>query len=109
MFGVWKKLSFNARRYTLPATTTQRGTMKTRDEYWLERNRLRHLCDKCNQLVPISNSALAVDELATGRFAGAVKDRHLFPTDNCEGSPSRIRLVQSDPIWKAAYERLKYL
>jgi hypothetical protein len=57
-------------------------------------------CDKCGQPVPRDNSCVTVAELALDRFIGFVMDRHLYPTGGCEGSPSRVRLVESDEVWK---------
>jgi len=64
-------------------------------------------CDKCGKSVPEKNSALRVQEEATQRFAGFVKDRHLFPSMKCEGSPSRVNLVQTDTARNSAYEALQ--
>lgn len=64
-------------------------------------------CDKCNQSVPESNDAVVLEFIATNNWCllGA-KSRHLFPTETCGGSPSRAAMVDSDPVWKAAYEEL---
>jgi hypothetical protein len=61
------------------------------------------VCDKCGDHVPKENSAVLVQELATEGFAGFVLDRHLYPTGDCEGSPSRVTLVETDPAWADAY------
>lgn len=60
-------------------------------------------CDKCGRAVPKHNSAVLLQEIATERTAGLVMNRHLYPTDDCEGSPSRVSLVETDPAWIAAY------
>jgi len=60
-------------------------------------------CDKCERAVPKHNSAVLLQEVATGRTAGFVMDRHLYPTDDCEGSPSRVHLAETDPAWIAAH------
>jgi len=59
------------------------------------------ICDKCGKPVTKGNSALLVQELALGQFAGFVSDRHLFPTDTCEDSPSRRRHLE-ESNWKRA-------
>lgn len=63
-------------------------------------------CDKCGELVPATNSSIALEEEA-GNFGGFCQDRHLFATADCPGSPSRVRLVQSDPKWQQAYEVIR--
>ena len=65
------------------------------------------ICDKCGIEVPIHNSALVLHELVIDGFIGFVMDRHLYPIDGCEGSPSRVKLVESDPKWKECYAKLK--
>ena len=66
-------------------------------------------CNKCGGLVTLRNSALTVHEIAMESFEGFVSDRHLMPVPasegypGCEGSPSRINLVQNDSKWAAAY------
>lgn len=32
--------------------------------------------------------------------------RHLFPTEICEGSPSRVTMIDKNPAWKKAYQKL---
>lgn len=52
------------------------------------------LCDKCGQPVPNSNDAVLFDYALSGNmglmFAQA---RHLLPTEDCEGSPSRAQYL----------------
>ena len=59
-------------------------------------------CDKCGKPVPGHNSAINLEE-QVGRFVGLALDRHLYPTDDCPGSPSRVALIESDPQWQQAY------
>ena len=47
------------------------------------------ICDKCGQDVEW-NSALFIEEMTLSRFSGFVRDRHFYPTESCEGSPSRV-------------------
>lgn len=61
------------------------------------------VCDKCGKYVEINNSARTFQHiLEYGRpsdkndftyFTG-FSDRHLVPTDSCEGSPSRYRRLK---------------
>ncbi len=67
------------------------------------------ICDKCGQIVSVTNSATVVHEIATDSFIGFVKDRHLFPEGTCPGSPSRVKLVQSDPAWAAAHNWMQHI
>ncbi|HEY9802177.1 MAG TPA: hypothetical protein V6D25_17585 [Leptolyngbyaceae cyanobacterium] len=64
------------------------------------------LCDKCGKPVPGYNSAINLEE-QMGKFVGLALDRHLYPTDNCPGSPSRVDLIESDPQWRQAYEAIQ--
>lgn len=64
-------------------------------------------CDKCGENVPSENSALELDEIVYSTFLWN-KDRHLYPTSNCKGSPSRVRLIESgDQKYTAAYAYLQ--
>lgn len=62
-------------------------------------------CDKCGEEVEKKNSALKLQELVTGGFSFSF-DRHLYPTKNCAGSPSRVKMIEQDADWKAAYQKL---
>lgn len=62
-------------------------------------------CDKCGQLVPKHNSAVQLQEIVTGSV-GFVRDRHLYPVEGCEGSPSRVKLIEEDQTWADAYNQL---
>jgi len=59
-------------------------------------------CDKCQKPVPKENSVLLIQDIATERIVFA-QDRHLYPTEDCEGSPSRVVFVKLDPAWADAY------
>ena len=64
-------------------------------------------CDKCNQYVNPHNSALLLEEKVTGKVGWINRERHLFPENGCEGSPSRVKMLQTDAAWAAAYEQIK--
>ncbi|HLF89653.1 MAG TPA: hypothetical protein VI451_11940 [Anaerolineales bacterium] len=64
-------------------------------------------CDKCGEIVPPENSILHLEELINGPIIGGVRDRHLFPIKNCEGSPSRVKLIECNEKYAAAYGRMK--
>lgn len=65
-------------------------------------------CDKCNQEVPYENSALVLEEYLVGHALWWAKDRHLYPVAGCEGSPSRVKKLESgDQAYLDAYEKLK--
>ncbi|BAY41231.1 hypothetical protein NIES2111_56270 (plasmid) [Nostoc sp. NIES-2111] len=63
------------------------------------------ICDKCGQQVPGHNSAINLEE-QMGHFVGICLDRHLYPTDDCPGSPSRVKLIESDFQYRQAYEAI---
>jgi len=65
-------------------------------------------CDKCGKPVPENNDAVMLDFIATNNWLliGA-QSRHLFPTESCEGSPSRVRAIYSDTVYQKAYEMLR--
>lgn len=65
----------------------------------------RSTCDRCGGVVQPNNSVIAVQELATGKLAGFVRDRHLYPVGTCPGSPSRVKLVKTDAAWREAYQK----
>jgi hypothetical protein len=65
-------------------------------------------CDKCGEKVYPSNSALLLDEIVDG-FAGYVKNRHLYPTATCQGSPSRVRRMETDRQWQEAYQKMQVM
>lgn len=56
-------------------------------------------CDKCGEAVPANNDATLLGAYISGN-AGTVlfcAPRHLLPTDNCEGSPSRAQYLEGQP------------
>ncbi|BAT56750.1 hypothetical protein NOS3756_57620 (plasmid) [Nostoc sp. NIES-3756] len=63
------------------------------------------LCDKCGKSIGGNNSVINLEE-QMGKFMGLCLDRHLYPTDNCPGSPSRVALIESDPQWQQAYSAI---
>jgi len=80
------------------------------------------LCDKCGEFVPNSNNATLLDVFLGDWFAILSYRRHLLPTENCEGSPSRAQYIKGQPkdtrgiygynsyqeqITRAAYEELR--
>jgi hypothetical protein len=67
---------------------------------------LATLCDKCGVVVPPENSILYLEELVNGPIIGDVRDRHLFPTKSCEGSPSRVKLIECSSVYAEAYRRM---
>ncbi len=71
------------------------------------RTPLASLCDKCGELVPTDNSMLYLEELMNGPMIGDVRDRHLFPYKNCPGSPSRVKLIETNPTYAEAYRKMK--
>jgi hypothetical protein len=66
-------------------------------------------CDKCGKEVHKKNSAMWLEVQATGNASLLLKkqDRHLYPYGDCEGSPSRVRLISRDLKWAQAYETLQ--
>lgn len=66
----------------------------------------KYMCDKCGEEVPFHNSAKSLQELLTEAFLW-VKDRHLYPTETCEGSPSRVDAIENDLAWWKAYRELQ--
>jgi hypothetical protein len=68
---------------------------------------LASLCDRCGGIVPQENSILHLEEIISGPMIGQVRDRHLYPVDNCPGSPSRVKLVESNSKYSAAYQKMK--
>lgn len=59
-------------------------------------------CDKCGRPVSPDNDAARLERLrGKGLFA---LPRHLFPTEYCEGSPSRIQYLGGLPDTRGKYE-----
>ncbi|NUM49441.1 MAG: hypothetical protein HUU38_32475 [Anaerolineales bacterium] len=71
------------------------------------RSPLASLCDKCGEVVPPENSMLHLEEFMNGPMIGDVRDRHLFPGKNCPGSPSRVKLIETNMRYAEAYRKLK--
>ncbi|HNB53990.1 MAG TPA: hypothetical protein PK530_18730 [Anaerolineales bacterium] len=71
------------------------------------RSPLASLCDKCGEIVSPDNSMLRLEELINGPMIGNVRDRHLFPYKNCPGSPSRVKLIETNSKYAEAYRRMK--
>jgi len=82
------------------------------------------LCDKCGKPVEKKNDAVYLDAYAydTPVMLIFCKARHLLPTGDCEGSPSRAQYLQGQPRdarseypydedleskYRAAYERMQ--
>lgn len=64
-------------------------------------------CDKCKRAVPKNNRARTLEEYVKNKTMGLVYDRHLYPTaEGCEGSPSRVRMIETDENWRKGYEWL---
>lgn len=58
------------------------------------------ICDKCGQQVLRKNSALQLvvaAELVTPVAILVCAERHLLPTSDCEGSPSRSQYLEGQP------------
>ncbi|MCB9134564.1 MAG: hypothetical protein H6636_04005 [Anaerolineales bacterium] len=71
------------------------------------RSPLASLCDKCGEIVPPDNSILHLEEFINGPMIGNVRDRHLFPLKNCPGSPSRVKLIETNAKYAEAYRQMK--
>lgn len=71
------------------------------------RSALAKLCDKCGGMVSPSNSILNLEEAMSGPLIGNVRDRHLFPVPGCEGSPSRVKLIETNSRYARAYKQIK--
>jgi hypothetical protein len=64
-------------------------------------------CDRCGQTVEAANSAVALEQAALGNVPLWAGERHLYPVGDCPGSPSRVQVIEMDPIWATAYARLQ--
>lgn len=71
------------------------------------RSPLASLCDKCGEIVALDNSMLRLEELINGPMIGNVRDRHLYPHKNCPGSPSRVKLIDTNSKYAEAYRKMK--
>lgn len=65
------------------------------------------MCDKCGGYVSPENSVLRFEELLNGPMIGHMSDRHLYPERGCPGSPSRVKLIESNPRHKWAYQKMQ--
>jgi hypothetical protein len=64
-------------------------------------------CDKCKELVYPTNDALLLDDIVNNIHLHWDIKRHLYPTDTCEGSPSRVKNIETDPKWRETYEMIQ--
>lgn len=67
-------------------------------------------CDKCGQDVPRENDAVVLEAEAVGWnvYYAFAQARHLRPTGDCEGSPSRWRRVEAhEEPWYSSWRRLR--
>lgn len=64
------------------------------------------LCDKCERPVKRSNSVVQFQGIIDKPYHSE-KDRHLYQEGICEGSPSRVRRIERDPVWAEAYLKLQ--
>lgn len=65
-------------------------------------------CDKCGELVPENNDAVTWEAKLTGNWTLVVAiARHLYPTNICEGSPSRVKYINEHPEAKEVYDRMQ--
>jgi hypothetical protein len=55
------------------------------------------MCDKCGKEVPDENNASLLDIYLGDYRAIFAQPRHLLPTDDCEGSPSRAQYIEGQP------------
>jgi hypothetical protein len=55
------------------------------------------VCDKCGKPVPPENDAANLDVTLGYVAAIFAQPRHLLPTDDCEGSPSRAQYIEGQP------------
>lgn len=56
------------------------------------------VCDKCGKPVPIKNDAVFLQMRVTNDLSLiTAQPRHLLPTEDCEGSPSRAQYLEGQP------------
>lgn len=55
------------------------------------------VCDKCGEPVPDNNNACLLDLYLGNNWMIFAQPRHLLPTENCEGSPSRAQYLEGQP------------
>lgn len=69
-----------------------------------------NICDKCGKPVEADNDAVRLDCFAypeNGRYLLFAQSRHLFPTKDCAGSPSRAQYFEGQPRDTRRYEYVK--
>jgi len=56
-------------------------------------------CDKCGLSVPTHNDATFLEAFMSGDMSMLLfsQPRHLLPTEECEGSPSRAQYIEGQP------------
>ena len=54
------------------------------------------ICDKCGKEVDVCNNAVLIDSYAYDNPVAVFvfTARHFFPTEDCEGSPSRAQYIE---------------
>jgi hypothetical protein len=82
-----------------------------------------NLCDKCGEEVPPENNAVNLEACINPKWILIfAQPRHLLPTENCEGSPSRAQYLEGqsrdmrgkyfydesyEPIVREAYRKMQ--
>ncbi len=66
----------------------------------------QHKCEKCGELVDPRNSYYMWGNKMNTYFA-TVGERHIYPTDKCEGWPEKVYYIESYPRLKEIYEQMK--
>lgn len=63
-------------------------------------------CDKCGKPVDKKNDVTVLDARCLGNpiYILMHRPRHLFPTESCEGSPSRAQYLGGPPDTRGEYE-----
>lgn len=61
------------------------------------------LCDKCNKEVSENNSVIEFFRLHMHPALCTDYDRHLYPENGCEGSPSRVKIIEESSMTKEEY------
>jgi hypothetical protein len=55
------------------------------------------VCDKCGEEVPEHNDVISLEIRLGNTWAIMARSRHLLPTENCVGSPSRAQYIEGQP------------
>ncbi|MES3031571.1 MAG: hypothetical protein V4697_04145 [Patescibacteria group bacterium] len=99
LYKPWRKKS-----PTLPKNALSPGTRAKVNEFYAREEILTDAprpCKKCGRLVPPGNDAFRLHQLVQGLRTKGVhldgKSWHLFPTENCEGSPSQLQYLLGQP------------